>query len=174
MRIKTFTTAELAGTHPPRTRARAENTAHGAAVRSGVGRPCGKRRIFENAVRLGLLDAAGLSRLGSQPVRGPPLLLPWLPDGRLRPKACWRSCGALLFLFAQFTGSSGLLLRPVEAAAWVLIIPAVSAYLAMNYTGCSTFTSLSGVKAEMRRAVPLEIAATAAGLILWAVSRFFF
>jgi len=115
------------------------------------------------------------SRLGSQPVRGsPPCCSPGCPTGVCDQRPAGGLAGALLFLFAQFTGSSGLLLRPVEAAAWVLIIPAVSAYLAMNYTGCSTFTSLSGVKAEMRRAVPLEIAATAAGLILWAVSRFFF
>jgi hypothetical protein len=55
----------------------------------------------------------------------------------------------------------------IEALAWLLIIPAVSAYLAMNFTGCSTYTSLSGVKREMRFALPLEIAFGAAGLVLW-------
>jgi acetyl-CoA decarbonylase/synthase complex subunit gamma len=59
-----------------------------------------------------------------------------------------------------------------ESAAWMLIIPAISAYLAMNFTGCSTFTSLSGVRKEMRWAVPLEIAALAAGILFWVIARF--
>ena len=37
----------------------------------------------------------------------------------------------------------------------------------MNFTGSSTFTSLSGVRKEMRVALPLEIAGMACGLILW-------
>jgi acetyl-CoA decarbonylase/synthase complex subunit gamma len=54
----------------------------------------------------------------------------------------------------------------------MLIIPAVSAYLAMNFTGCSTFTSLSGVKKEMRFAVPMQIAALALGTASWIISIF--
>jgi acetyl-CoA decarbonylase/synthase complex subunit gamma len=42
----------------------------------------------------------------------------------------------------------------------------------MNFTGASTYTSLSGVKKEMRIAMPLEIAAGIAGLGLWLTSRF--
>jgi hypothetical protein len=41
----------------------------------------------------------------------------------------------------------------------------------MNFTGASTFTSLSGVKKEMRWAVPLEIAAASLGIMLWIGSR---
>jgi acetyl-CoA decarbonylase/synthase complex subunit gamma len=37
----------------------------------------------------------------------------------------------------------------------------------MNFTGASTYTSLSGVKKEMRWAVPLEIGTGFAGLALW-------
>jgi acetyl-CoA decarbonylase/synthase complex subunit gamma len=55
--------------------------------------------------------------------------------------------------------------------AWLLIIPAVAGYLAMNFTGCSTYTSLSGVKREMRWALPVQIAASAGGLVVWLVSR---
>jgi len=42
----------------------------------------------------------------------------------------------------------------------------------MNFTGSSTYTSLSGVKQEMRMAVPLQIVTGATGLIVWMVSRF--
>lgn len=39
----------------------------------------------------------------------------------------------------------------------VLFTSAVAAYLALNYTGCSTFTSLSGVKKEIKFALPAII-----------------
>jgi len=58
----------------------------------------------------------------------------------------------------------------LEALSWLLIIPAVAAYLAMNFTGCSTYTSLSGVKKEMRFALPLEISAGVLGLAGWITS----
>jgi acetyl-CoA decarbonylase/synthase complex subunit gamma len=41
----------------------------------------------------------------------------------------------------------------------------------MNFTGASTFTSLSGVKKEMRWAVPLEIGAAVIGFGFWVASR---
>jgi acetyl-CoA decarbonylase/synthase complex subunit gamma len=42
----------------------------------------------------------------------------------------------------------------------------------MNLTGTSTYTSLSGVKKEMRWALPLEMGAGIVGLILWLGSHF--
>jgi acetyl-CoA decarbonylase/synthase complex subunit gamma len=57
------------------------------------------------------------------------------------------------------------------ALAWLLIIPAVTAYLAMNFTGCSTYTSLSGVNREMQWALPLEIGMGVSGLAIWIASR---
>jgi acetyl-CoA decarbonylase/synthase complex subunit gamma len=42
----------------------------------------------------------------------------------------------------------------------------------MNFTGASTYTSLSGVKKEMKWAVPLEITAGVVGLGLWLGPRF--
>jgi acetyl-CoA decarbonylase/synthase complex subunit gamma len=96
-----------------------------------------------------------------------PLLLPWIPGrafslkgGVLGLVSTW----GLILLRSYFSGRG---LEPLESLAWLLLLPAISAYLAMNFTGASTYTSLSGVKKEMRRAVPLEIAAGAAGLILW-------
>jgi acetyl-CoA decarbonylase/synthase complex subunit gamma len=44
----------------------------------------------------------------------------------------------------------------------------------MNFTGASTYTSLSGVRKEMRWAVPAEIALAGIGLSLWLGSRFVF
>ncbi|OPY84076.1 MAG: hypothetical protein A4E72_02400 [Syntrophus sp. PtaU1.Bin208] len=42
---------------------------------------------------------------------------------------------------------------PVTAAAF-LSLPAVSAFYALNFTGCTPYTSRSGVKKEMRTAMP--------------------
>ena len=60
----------------------------------------------------------------------------------------------------------------VHVEGWLLLLPAISAYLAMNFTGASTYTSLSGVKKELGWAVPLEIASGTVGLICWLAARF--
>ena len=54
-----------------------------------------------------------------------------------------------------------------ETGGWLLLAPAISSFLAMNFTGCSTYTSLSGVRREMRFAVPLQLPAAVIGLVLW-------
>jgi hypothetical protein len=52
------------------------------------------------------------------------------------------------------------------AAAALLLIPAVVAYLSLNFTGCTTFTSRSGVKREIFRYVPPLVIMAGAGTIL--------
>jgi acetyl-CoA decarbonylase/synthase complex subunit gamma len=61
----------------------------------------------------------------------------------------------------------------LETAAWVLLMPAIGAFIAMNYTGSTTYTSLSGVKKEMRFAVPAQIISATLGFALWMAARFF-
>jgi len=101
-----------------------------------------------------------------------PLLLPWLPGRAFSLKGLIPGflIAAILLIFGwghwiTWTGR-------LEILAWVFLIPAVSAYLAMNLTGTSTYTSLSGVRKEMRWALPLEIGAGIVGLILWLESHF--
>ena len=98
-----------------------------------------------------------------------PLLLPWLPGRALSLKGA--VLGLLLAAILVVTGvvpGGGL-----EVAAWLLLMPAVAAFLTMNYTGATTYTSLSGVLKEMKYAVPAEIAGVVIGLGLWLVARFF-
>jgi acetyl-CoA decarbonylase/synthase complex subunit gamma len=52
------------------------------------------------------------------------------------------------------------------------MVPAITAFLAMNFTGASTFTSLSGVQREMRFAVPAEVVMGVGGLGMWVAARF--
>jgi len=101
-----------------------------------------------------------------------PILLPWLPGRAFSFKGLFLGV-FVTFAFMTFRWSS---LDPwpvrLEIMAWLLLMPAISAYLAMNFTGASTYTSLSGVKKEMRRAVPLQIGAGILGLGFWLGSHF--
>ena len=49
------------------------------------------------------------------------------------------------------------------SAGELLLFPAVSSYLAMNFTGSSTYTSPTGVKKEMKKALPFIVGAGAVG-----------
>ncbi|UCF56903.1 MAG: acetyl-CoA synthase subunit gamma, partial [Deltaproteobacteria bacterium] len=96
-----------------------------------------------------------------------PLLLPWLPGRAFSFKGLVLGLIAAAALLAFRWGDWGSWESRLEIVAWSLLVPAAAAYLAMNFTGASTYTSLSGVKKEMRWAVPLEIGAGFAGLTLW-------
>jgi CO dehydrogenase/acetyl-CoA synthase delta subunit len=96
-----------------------------------------------------------------------PLFLPWIPGRAFAMKGWLMGLIGGLGLRGEkvlHAGSSPIL---VEGLAWLFLISAISAYLAMNFTGASTYTSLSGVKKEMRWALPLEAGFAGIGLILW-------
>ena len=54
----------------------------------------------------------------------------------------------------------------------LLLIVVLSSYWGMKFTGASTYTSLSGVKKEMRLALPLQTATAAVGLGCWFAACF--
>ena len=58
----------------------------------------------------------------------------------------------------------------MKAIAYFLIVPSLSAFCAMNFTGSSTYTSLSGVDREMRIALPAMLISTAAGAVLLVIN----
>jgi acetyl-CoA decarbonylase/synthase complex subunit gamma len=126
----------------------------------------GSGPFLTDAIRSGL-EAAGFLALallcGAVLV---PVLLPWLPGKAFAVKGAVMGAAAVILL-PILAPSAGL-----KGAAWTLFVVAISSFLAMNFTGSSTFTSLSGVKREMRIAVPAQIAAAAAGLLFWAGSVF--
>jgi len=100
-----------------------------------------------------------------------PLLLPWLPGRAFALKGLWPGLAGALLLWAAWP--SPVWPPGAELIAWLLAVPALSSFMAMNFTGASTYTSLSGVKKEMRRAVPLQIAGAGIGLLLWLFAVFF-
>jgi hypothetical protein len=52
------------------------------------------------------------------------------------------------------------------ALFYLLLLPAVSGYLTMNFTGASTYTSLSGVVKEMKTALGALVVSAGLGLVL--------
>ena len=48
----------------------------------------------------------------------------------------------------------------------ILVVPVIAAYLALNFTGSTTFTSLSGVQREIRIAAPAMIVSAGTGIVL--------
>jgi hypothetical protein len=101
-----------------------------------------------------------------------PVLLPWLPGRAFSLKGLTPGVLAALALAASRAFESAPWPNSLELFAWLLLVPAVSSYLAMNFTGASTYTSLSGVKKEMRWALPLQIAAAFIGISFWLAARF--
>jgi hypothetical protein len=48
----------------------------------------------------------------------------------------------------------------------LLVMPALTAYLALNFTGCTTFTSRTGVKKEIYRYVPVMALMAGSGILI--------
>ncbi len=92
-----------------------------------------------------------------------PALLPWLPG-----RAFWVKGAGLGAALALLLAAAGMVQGLLPILGGVLWIGAGVSFLFMNFTGCTTFTSQSGVKAELR-AVPGQIVAGLAGLALWSL-----
>ena len=94
-----------------------------------------------------------------------PALLPWLPGRSFAVKGgeVGVVTGAALWVFGRYGLMEGL-------AAGLLSVTACS-FLGLMFTGCTPYTSASGVRREIRWAVPLQIAGAAAGLVLWLPAR---
>jgi len=95
-----------------------------------------------------------------------PLALPWLPGRMFAVKGALAGALAGVALVA----AAGEVLDVAGSLALVLGVTSVASFTAMNFTGSSTFTSLSGVLWEMRRALPFQVAAGAAALVALVVS----
>lgn len=98
-----------------------------------------------------------------------PLLLPWLPGRSFSFKGF--IAGIIFFGISFLTLLRGISL--LEISAWFFLISACSSFLTLNFTGASTYTSLSGVKKEMRFALPAQITAALIGTLLWLMGRFY-
>ena len=95
-----------------------------------------------------------------------PALLPWLPGRSFSVKGA--VLGAVVGIVVAF---AGLTSEGLETGGWIVLLVALVSFGTMNFTGASTYTSLSGVKKELRVAVPLQLFAAIVGLALVLVSQ---
>ena len=96
-----------------------------------------------------------------------PALLPYLPFRAFALKGA--SLGVLWAAAASIAIGSSL----AGGAGLVLIVAPVAAFIAMNFTGSSTFTSQPGAALEVRRGLVPMAAAAAAGIVLTVLARVF-
>ncbi len=98
-----------------------------------------------------------------------PILLPWIPTTDFSTKGFLiGGLTALPFVLNSFNGTTdeALWLRSGQALSYLLIMPQISAFLALNFTGSSTFTSVTGVKREIFTYMPKIAWMSGIGLIL--------
>jgi hypothetical protein len=105
----------------------------------------------------GFLPYVGAVLLGAF---GVPFLLPWLPGRALSFKG-W-------FLGLTGVAAHCAIAQPgiVDSLVYFLILPPITAYIALQFTGATPYTSLSGVRKELRRALPLIGLSAGLGVII--------
>jgi hypothetical protein len=90
------------------------------------------------------------------------ILLPWIPGRAFSLK------GAILGALA--VGTTLTLMRGSQSAAGAITLflagTTAASFLAMQFTGSTTFTSPSGVEWEMRRALPIQISAVSLAIVV--------
>ena len=101
-----------------------------------------------------------------------PLLLPWLPTRDFSSKGFFLGgIVALPFALVVFLGNSNAAWwRQVGGAlTYLLALPPVTAFLALNFTGSTTFTSRSGVRREIFTYIPIMAWMFGIGIVLTVV-----
>ena len=92
-----------------------------------------------------------------------PLLLPWIPGRSFAFKGALTGLAWSVVFYGVTEGSHW---NQFIAIAAFLILPAISSFYALNFTGCTPFTSRSGVKKEMRIALPVIVGALVTGALV--------
>lgn len=98
-----------------------------------------------------------------------PILLPWIPTEEFSTKGfILGATVALPFvaaaLISRLDAASWLVAS--EAVAYLLSMPPVTAFLALSFTGSTTFTSRSGVRGEIFAYVPVMASTFSVGILL--------
>jgi len=97
-----------------------------------------------------------------------PLLLPWLPSPSFAVKG---GIAGLIWSVFFYLLAGGSAWNPPVTMAVFLALPAVSAYYTLNFTGCTPYTSRSGVKKELRLGLPAMAAALLLGCVLLVLGK---
>jgi len=125
--------------------------------------------IFSEAVKDGLPAALGLVLAVLAGAFLTPVLLPFIPFRSFAIKG-WIAGFAVITAAGWFSGTlagSSIWL----AASAMVFFPVVSSFLALQFTGATTFTSISGVEREVKRSLPVYRAAFVVTAALFAVYK---
>ncbi len=95
-----------------------------------------------------------------------PALLPWIPFRSFALKGMLLALVYVLILH-QFTNPTLL-----NRIAQLLVIPSLSSFIAVNFTGSTTYTSLSGVQKELAWGIPIYIGAGIIAVTLTTIDAF--
>jgi len=102
-----------------------------------------------------------------------PILLPYLPTRNFSTK------GYILgFLVTLIFGTINIYYHPgfplgfkiITSAAYLLTLPPVTAFVSLNFTGSTTFTSRTGVRNEIFRYFPAMVWLFASGILVFIIS----
>lgn len=100
-----------------------------------------------------------------------PLLLPFLPTNDFTSKGI--ILGLILaapFSFYSIYTAEGILIGLAYGAADALLIVPAVAYMALNFTGCSTYASRTGVRREIFTYIPMLVGLILTGAVLMSLS----
>jgi hypothetical protein len=121
-------------------------------------------------------DRAALSTLGAYlgavftGVALAPALLPFLPGRSFAVKG---ALAGVAFSAGFYAFAGGILWSLPLTLACFLALPALSSFYTLNFTGCTTYTSRSGVQKEMRLGLPVMGGALLTSLILVLAGSYF-
>ena len=101
-----------------------------------------------------------------------PILLPWIPTRLFSSKGFILGAAAVLpFVLAMLAQAQGTWWRPaLHILPFALIMPSLAAFLALNFTGSTPYTSRSGVKHEIYTYIPWMAWLSGAGLVAAVIS----
>lgn len=94
-----------------------------------------------------------------------PLFLNWIPFRAFALKGAFWGVITSILLNLAFQ------VEPLEYIGLGLLNVSIASFMTMNFTGSSTYTSLSGVQKEMKWAIPIQIGFASMGVILYILSK---
>jgi hypothetical protein len=97
-----------------------------------------------------------------------PVLLPFIPGRQFWWKGLL-SGGVTGIIYVLSIKTDGSILEAISIWIWIV---ATASYMAMNFTGATPYTSLSGVKKEMQQGLIFQCGGACVAVLLWIASPF--
>ncbi|MBN1288119.1 MAG: carbon monoxide dehydrogenase [Actinobacteria bacterium] len=121
----------------------------------------------------GKIAASGVAGAASAGLFGVPILLPWLPvkDYSNKGFLLGGAVGVATAAAALKDDNGRLAHKTLRALSYMLLLPPISAYISLNYTGVTPYASPSQVKREIYKYIPVMAGMAGAGIIMNTAQR---